>query len=391
AERYELKGALQKELALKDQAGAAAAEGDEEAKRLQTALQELQTSNKALELEKEDLAEQLMRAKAECMKHEESSQTGTARASLLEEELQREKTKLEQLRRQMSEASESLAKAEAERDELQESSESTRRELEETKASRAKLCEALQRAEAELETSRDRLQPRDEPEAETERKRIAQLESDLLLLREQLHHLETERGVLQEELRKAEADLRQADAESPAPPGPSQRPLPATIGKDVEAPLERPWLQARLGELEAQNAALKRSLNQRPIVYQFAPPDAGIDSPDEQGEDDSLLEVEVVSTSQSFSALGQHFAQSLARRCFWFWQHCRKRRWMWGLEQQLRWLTRRILERPFLMWVFYLHVLVLWCLEVWHQALAKPLPADPAMALESAVQAARGG
>ncbi|CAE7553837.1 unnamed protein product, partial [Symbiodinium necroappetens] len=325
-----------------------------------------------------------------------------------------------------------------------ESSESTRRELEETKASRAKLCEELQRAEAELETSRDGLQPRDEPEAETERKRIAQLESDLLLLREQLQYLETERGmsmpacpfcssinhfqstpvkkwelsytgferpsgsariehrpvagVLQEELRKAEADLRQADAESPAPPGPPQRPLPATIGKDVEEAAEaeaeaetRPWLQARLGELEAQNAALKRSLNQRPIVYQFAPPDAGIDSPDEQGEDDSLLEVEVVSTSQSFSALGQHFAQSLARRCLWFWQHCRKRRWMWGLEQQLRWLTRRILERPFLMWVFYLHVLVLWCLEVWHQALAKPLPADPAMALESAVQAARGG
>ncbi|CAE7661013.1 unnamed protein product, partial [Symbiodinium sp. KB8] len=114
AERDELKGALQKELALKDQAGAAAKEGDEEAKRLQTALQELQTSNKALELEKEDLAEQLMRAKAECMQHEESSKTGTARASLLEEELQREKTKLEQLRRQMSEASESLAKAEAE-------------------------------------------------------------------------------------------------------------------------------------------------------------------------------------------------------------------------------------------------------------------------------------
>jgi len=122
AERDELKGALQKEQALRDQAGSAAAEGDEEAKRLQTALQELQKSNKELELEKEDLAEQLMRAKAECMQHEESSQTGSARASLLEEELQREQTKLEQLGRQMSEASERLAKAEAERDELQASS-----------------------------------------------------------------------------------------------------------------------------------------------------------------------------------------------------------------------------------------------------------------------------
>eukprot|EP00439_Symbiodinium_sp_Y106_P029263 s2446_g3.t1 len=361
------------------------------------------------------------------MQHEESSQKGSEKASLLEEELQREKTKLEQLRRQMSEASESLAKAEAEREELQassnlvademqslrrilqqhESSESTRRLLEEqlaeTKSSRAKLREKLQRAEAELEEKdlwrrrlleleEARLQPGGELEAvEVERKRAAQLESNLLLLREQLHHLETERGVLQEELRKAAADLRQADAESPGPPGPVPA---ATIGKVAEAEADetrRPWqLQARLGELEAQNAALKRSLNQRPIVYQFAPPDAGIDSPDEQGEDDTLPEAEVVSTSQSLSAHGQRFAQSLARRCLWFWQHCRKRRWTRGLEQQLRWLTRRILERPFLMWVFYLHVLVLWCLEVWHQALAKPLPADPAMALEAAVQAARG-
>ena len=122
AERDELKVAIQEEQAFRDQAGAAAAEGDEEAKRLQSALQKLQTSNKELELAREDLAGQLMRAKAECMQHEESSQKGSEKASLLEEELQREKTKLEQLRRQMSEASESLAKAEAEREELQASS-----------------------------------------------------------------------------------------------------------------------------------------------------------------------------------------------------------------------------------------------------------------------------
>ncbi|CAE7229904.1 unnamed protein product [Symbiodinium sp. CCMP2592] len=177
AKRDEVKVAIQDEQALRDRAGAAAAEGDEEEeKRLQSALQKLQTSNKELELARlarEDLAGQLMRATADCMQHmqhEESSQKASARASLLEEELQREKTKLEQLRRQMSEASESLAKAEAEREELQassnllvdemqslrrilqqhESSESAARrlleeQLAETKSSATKLREELQR------------------------------------------------------------------------------------------------------------------------------------------------------------------------------------------------------------------------------------------------------
>ncbi|CAE7756362.1 unnamed protein product, partial [Symbiodinium pilosum] len=116
----------------------------------------------------------------------------------------------------------------------------------------------------------------------------------------------------------------------------------------------------------AQNMALKRALNQRPIVYQFAPPDAGIDSPDEEAAD-AVGQVEELGSAQSITFVGRHVALSCARRCVVVCTQCRKQRWIWGLEHQLRWFTRRVLERPLLMWAFYLHVVVLWCLEAWRQ------------------------
>merc|ERR1719188_1411940 len=55
----------------------------------------------------------------------------------------------------------------------------------------------------------------------------------------------------------------------------------------------------------------------------------------------------------------------------------RKLRQAQSLERTLRGFTRKLLQSPVLLWLFYVHVLVLWCIEGWRQAVSQTLPLDP--------------
>lgn len=272
-------------------------------------------------------------------------------------------------------------------------------QLAETKASRSELREELRRAEEELEetdTLKRRVEELERPGEMSER--LSKLQSLCGSQREQLRELELERDALREELQKAEVDL-QAAVRQPS----DASEAPVVYGKetltepgDPEEASERHQLleadddtrrvaklQARLGELEAKNAALQRSLSQRPIVYQFAPVDAGLDLPEEEPDDEEAQAS--ASTASTACSLMQGGCRLAMRRCWRLWTLCRKLKCISAAEKQLRWFTRRLLEKPFLLWVFYLHVAMLWFIEIWRQALAKPLAMDPALTLESAV------
>jgi len=279
---------------------------------------------------------------------------------------------------------------------MEETQQLLEQQLAETKASRSQLREELRRAEEELEETdalKRRVEELERPGEMTER--LSKLQSLCGSQREQLRELELERDALREELQKAEVDL-QAAVQQP-------KEVQAVVyGKEQSEPEPREdeeaevyenqsllepddtrrvaKLQARVGELEAKNAALQRSLSQRPIVYQFAPPDEGLDPTEDAEPDDD--EESQISTACSLMKGGCRLA---IRRCWKLWILCRKLKCMSAGENQLRWFTRRLLEKPFLLWVFYFHVLMLWLIEIWRQALSKPLSMDPALLLESAV------
>lgn len=274
------------------------------------------------------------------------------------------------------------------------------RQLAETKASRSELREELRRAEEELEetdTLKRRVEELERPGEMSER--LSKLQSLCGSQREQLRELELERDALREELQKAEVDLQAAvrqPSEAPAVVYGKETLSGELAGDDPEEASERHQLleadddtrrvaklQARLGELEAKNAALQRSLSQRPIVYQFAPVDAGLDLPEEEPDDEEAQAS--ASTASTAYSLMQGGCRLAMRRCWRLWTLCRKLKCISAAENQLRWFTRRLLEKPFLLWVFYVHVAMLWFIEIWRQALAKPLAMDPALTLESAV------
>lgn len=277
------------------------------------------------------------------------------------------------------------------------------RQLAETKASRSELREELRRAEEELEetdTLRRRVEELERPGEMSERRhRLSKLQSLCGSQREQLRELELERDALREELQKAEVDLQAAVRQpSEAPVVYGKETLTGDAGDPEEASERHQLLeadddtrrvaklQARLGELEAKNAALQRSLSQRPIVYQFAPVDAGLDLPEEPDDEEAQTSpASTASTAYSAYSLMQGGCRLAMRRCWRLWTLCRKLKCISAAENQLRWFMRRLLEKPFLLWVFYLHVAMLWFIEIWRQALAKPLAMDPALTLESAV------
>mmetsp|Transcript_35410 Transcript_35410/g.90221 ORF Transcript_35410/g.90221 Transcript_35410/m.90221 type:complete len:458 (+) Transcript_35410:2-1375(+) len=178
-------------------------------------------------------------------------------------------------------------------------------------------------------------------------------------------------------------------------------------------------LEVRLAELEEQNDALKRQLNARPIVFQFAP------SPDEDDIDDAALDEEEEEDDAAEEAPpaplplqgamngaevprrasnammrtdtggGIRYAAMAYGACVWCKRRTkrgftffRKLRQAQSLERTLRGFTRKLLQSPVLLWLFYVHVLVLWCIEGWRQAVSQTLPLDPTERINQKMSAA---
>merc|ERR1711974_370594 len=158
----------------------------------------------------------------------------------------------------------------------------------------------------------------------------------------------------------------------------------------------------KLIELEQQNAALLRQLNARPIVFQFAPAPDDEDEDDEEAmkpeehgeEEDAEQPVGLARVLTGKSAGGPgggaevaHAAPVASLLCgssVWFKRRLkrvfsllRKQRQAQNLERVLRTFTRSMLQSPVLLWLFYVHVLVLWFLEAWRQAVSQTLPTAP--------------
>eukprot|EP00435_Cladocopium_sp_Y103_P045244 s1341_g12.t4 len=348
--------------------------------KLQTAQQALKDQEAAMAAEGDEKSRQTRSRSAAIDKQVEE------RAAQSEQVLAQEKSRC-------SEAVESLTAARSKEEKMEETRQLLERQLAETKASRSEAEEELE----ETDTLKRRVEELERPGEMSER--LSKLQSLCGSQREQLRELELERDALREELQKAEVDLQAAvrqPSEAPAVVYGKETLSGELAGDDPEEASERHQLleadddtrrvaklQARLGELEAKNAALQRSLSQRPIVYQFAPVDAGLDLPEEEPDDEEAQAS--ASTASTAYSLMQGGCRLAMRRCWRLWTLCRKLKCISAAENQLRWFTRRLLEKPFLLWVFYVHVAMLWFIEIWRQALAKPLAMDPALTLESAV------
>lgn len=148
-------------------------------------------------------------------------------------------------------------------------------------------------------------------------------------------------------------------------------------------------LQARVQELQERNGALERQLNARPIVYQFGP------SLDEL--DDACGEEEDAYTHTNERTMGLRMFVYVAaiwcrRRVSRAASQCRRQRLTQSLERTLRSFTRTLLKRPVLLWLFYTHVIALWVIEFWRQAVNRPLEVtDPSSHLEQMVATAAKG
>eukprot|EP00435_Cladocopium_sp_Y103_P044621 s1341_g12.t1 len=357
-----------------------------EAEELRAKLQEAGSRN-GLETE----VQQLTSMKSALLKASRSRSAAIDKQ--VEERAAQSEQVLAQEKSRCSEAVESLTAARSKEEKMEETRQLLERQLAETKASRSEAEEELE----ETDTLKRRVEELERPGEMSER--LSKLQSLCGSQREQLRELELERDALREELQKAEVDLQAAvrqPSEAPAVVYGKETLSGELAGDDPEEASERHQLleadddtrrvaklQARLGELEAKNAALQRSLSQRPIVYQFAPVDAGLDLPEEEPDDEEAQAS--ASTASTAYSLMQGGCRLAMRRCWRLWTLCRKLKCISAAENQLRWFTRRLLEKPFLLWVFYVHVAMLWFIEIWRQALAKPLAMDPALTLESAV------
>ncbi|CAK0795472.1 unnamed protein product, partial [Prorocentrum cordatum] len=118
-----------------------------------------------------------------------------------------------------------------------------------------------------------------------------------------------------------------------------------------------------------QCLASPRQLSERPIVYQFGPDENDPDINDE-------YDVEAHAPDGASRGLA---ALSIATICCVVlavcWRCimrslvvCRRQKPTQLVEKSLRHFTRSLLKRPLLLWLFYLHVMVLWAMEGWRQA-----------------------
>jgi len=144
-------------------------------------------------------------------------------------------------------------------------------------------------------------------------------------------------------------------------------------------------LRRSLAEVRKRNAELQKRLDARPIVYQFAPGD-GADCTDlgaeELGGGDDLEDSAVdeaggnpgpggppaAAAGAGWRRLGRRAARRVVRGA----RLLRRQRHVRSSEQWLRRITHRILQDPLLLWFFYLHLLVLWFVEIRRHTLARP-------------------
>mmetsp|Transcript_10034 Transcript_10034/g.23622 ORF Transcript_10034/g.23622 Transcript_10034/m.23622 type:complete len:255 (+) Transcript_10034:1-765(+) len=183
---------------------------------------------------------------------------------------------------------------------------------------------------------------------------------------------------LREELERERARLDEV---------PPPCPEPELIGKEAEEAESRlVELEQQLRELQVENSALSRQLSARPIVYQFAP----LPEDAEQVQAGPSEEDDRGGEPQSGGTLLLAWAAAIwcRRRAAQGLTFCRRQRLAQWWEQSLRSFTRSLLQRPLLLWLFYTHVLVLWFLEFWRQAMSAPLEADPSNRLQKMVDKA---
>jgi len=157
--------------------------------------------------------------------------------------------------------------------------------------------------------------------------------------------------------------------------------------------LDAPQLHARVSELEAENAGLKKQLSSRPIVFQFDPllndgyGGAPEDAPDE--EDPKAEEAGDSGAGGLSCRMFVYLALVVCRRrTYRAYASCRRQRTTKTMERSLRQFTRSMLKNPLLLWLFYVHVLVLWIVEFWRQAVSQSMPTDPTHRINQLVAAA---
>jgi len=139
--------------------------------------------------------------------------------------------------------------------------------------------------------------------------------------------------------------------------------------------------ELRILELEAQNNGLTRQLNSRPIVFQFGPSVDDVEGEAVLDDDDENQDVEVPTTesagvpsARTYAYVGAIWCRRKTARGL---SQCRKFSLTQRLERSLRAFTRSLLQRPLLLWLFYVHVFALWVIEFWRQAVSQPLATDP--------------
>jgi len=167
-------------------------------------------------------------------------------------------------------------------------------------------------------------------------------------------------------------------------------------------------LRGKLAEIEAQNSALRKQLNGRPIVFQFGPePEEELGADEDDGDGDPASDVASVEAGtapagpsnptgeapQVDARAAMWGAAKKCRRktvrvlCIWRRQPCAK-----SIERSLRAFTRMLLHRPLLLWLFYAQLLALWSVEIWRQARSQPIASeDPANRIEGAFKALNAG
>eukprot|EP00927_Polykrikos_kofoidii_P000555 TRINITY_DN10205_c0_g1_i4.p1 TRINITY_DN10205_c0_g1~~TRINITY_DN10205_c0_g1_i4.p1 ORF type:complete len:752 (+),score=199.05 TRINITY_DN10205_c0_g1_i4:249-2504(+) len=129
--------------------------------------------------------------------------------------------------------------------------------------------------------------------------------------------------------------------------------------------------KVRIAALEVQNAKLTRSLGARPIVYQYGPmPGDDVGSAGDDDEDDEQAPAANPTGDQlNFGVkallLLRGFFLISRRRTFRVLSKCRKTSPAIAVEKSLRSFTKQLLTRPFMLWLFYIHLVVLWIMAIW--------------------------
>jgi len=116
-----------------------------------------------------------------------------------------------------------------------------------------------------------------------------------------------------------------------------------------------------------------------------------IEDDDEQAQLTGAPEAEL--QTPSFTVLAAAGARRAIRRCprrtMRCLAACRRQHFVGLAEKQLRSFTRQMLQRPLLLWLFYIHVAVIWTVEIYRQAVNRSISSDPATQLEKVVAARR--